>query len=281
MRAVLLRTGSYAVQSPPVFPGSAQLSLYRHDSAPSLFSCERSSVNSLRTSLHLDFNRRGDAPATASGIRRAFLERDVIRSEVRFSRLTEAGSRSFPARIPEEEFLSESDDDGIGSLSTIDGIWPEIWIPVEEPSFPGDGFGRGGKNRGGGDGGNGIGNGEDRSKIGAYYLEMLKSNPGDSLLLRNYGKFLHEVEKDTVRAEEYYGRGILASPGDGELLSLYGKLIWDTQRDGDRAKSYFDQAVHASPDNCSVLGSYAHFMWEAEDEEEESMGASPALAPAL
>lgn len=126
-------------------------------------------------------------------IRRAFSESDVIRSEVRFSRLTEAGSRSLPARIPEEEFLSESDDDGIGSLSTIDGIWSEIWIPVEEPNFPGDGFGRGGKNRGGGDGGNGTGNGEDRSKIGAYYLEMLKSNPGDSLLLRNYGKFLHEV----------------------------------------------------------------------------------------
>ncbi|CAJ2647218.1 unnamed protein product [Trifolium pratense] len=58
------------------------------------------------------------------------------------------------------------------------------------------------------------GNGGDRIKIGAYYEEMLKSNPTDALLLRNYGKFLHEVEKNMVRAEEYYGRAILANPED-------------------------------------------------------------------
>lgn len=48
---------------------------------------------------------------------------------------------------------------------------------------------------GGGDcGGNTVTvqEGEQR-KIGAYYQEMLKSNPDDPLLLRNYGKFLHEV----------------------------------------------------------------------------------------
>ncbi|PNX97877.1 TPR domain protein [Trifolium pratense] len=113
------------------------------------------------------------------------------------------------------------------------------------------------------------GNGGDRIKIGAYYEEMLKSNPTDALLLRNYGKFLHEVEKNMVRAEEYYGRAILANPEDGELLSLYGKLIWETNRDEERAKSYFDQAIHVAPDDSTVLGSYAHFMWEAEEEEDE------------
>ncbi|XP_058772595.1 uncharacterized protein LOC131646616 [Vicia villosa] len=112
------------------------------------------------------------------------------------------------------------------------------------------------------------GNGGERIKIGAYYEEMLKSNPTDALLLRNYGKFLHEVEKNLVRAEEYYGRAILANPEDGELLSLYGKLIWETNRDEERAKSYFDHAIHVSPDDSTVLGSYAHFMWEAEEEEE-------------
>ncbi|KAL7166852.1 hypothetical protein ACSBR2_037510 [Camellia fascicularis] len=106
-------------------------------------------------------------------------------------------------------------------------------------------------------------------KMGAYYREMLKSNPTNSLLLRNYGKFLHEVEGDMVKAEEYYGRAILASPGDGEVLCLYGKLIWDTQRDEDRANFYFDQAILASPNDCMVLGLYARFMWEAEEEEEE------------
>ncbi|QCD90792.1 hypothetical protein DEO72_LG4g1752 [Vigna unguiculata] len=98
------------------------------------------------------------------------------------------------------------------------------------------------------------GNGGERMKIDAYYEEMLKLNPTDALLLRNYGKFLHEVEKDTTRAEEYYGRAILANPSDGELLSLYGALIWETQRDEARAKSYFDQAIHAAPNDCTVLG---------------------------
>ncbi|PRQ18812.1 putative tetratricopeptide-like helical domain-containing protein [Rosa chinensis] len=110
---------------------------------------------------------------------------------------------------------------------------------------------------------------EERRKMGEYYQAMLKSNPSDPLLLRNYGQFLHEVEKDMVRAEEYYCRAILASPGDGELLSLYGKLIWESQRDKDRANSYFDQAVSASPNNCMVLGSFASFMWEVEEDEED------------
>ena len=34
---------------------------------------------------------------------------------------------------------------------------------------------------------------EERRKMGAYYEEMLKANPSDPLLLRNYGQFLHEV----------------------------------------------------------------------------------------
>ncbi|OMO80398.1 Tetratricopeptide-like helical [Corchorus olitorius] len=63
------------------------------------------------------------------------------------------------------------------------------------------------------------------------------------------GKFLHEVERDTKRAEEYYGRAILANPGDGEVVSLYGNLIWEKHRDESRAKSYFDRVVNASPDD--------------------------------
>ncbi|XP_042947541.1 uncharacterized protein LOC122280630 [Carya illinoinensis] len=270
MRAVLLRTGSVVVlPCSPVVPGSPRVSLSRQDSASCLFSAERSSVNSPRISMHFDSNRRRDSPARME-IRRAYSETDLIRCESQFSRLNGAGSRSFQSSLPEEECLSERDDEyGVGSLPKGAGIWPESGIPLEELGFFGGGFGRGGKKSCGGDGDNGIGNREERSRIGAYYLEMLKSNPEDSLLLRNYGKYLHEVENDTGRAEEYYGRAILASPGDGELLSLYGNLIWETQKDVDRAKSYFDQAVHASPDDCMVLGSYANFMWEAEEEEEE------------
>lgn len=177
-------------------------------------------------------------------IHRASPEREAEKFSPRRN-LNRTGSRSFPPIIHDkEQFLS-------------------VGVRSEDFEF------------GGGDGGDRReatftgGNGGERMKIGAYYEEMLKSNPTDALLLRNYAKFLHEVEKDAAKAEEYYGRAILANPGDGELLSLYGTLIWETQRDEERAKSYFDQAIHVAPDDCTVLGSYAHFMWEAEEEEEE------------
>ncbi|XP_076934894.1 uncharacterized protein LOC143601341 [Bidens hawaiensis] len=116
------------------------------------------------------------------------------------------------------------------------------------------------------------------NKIGAHYQKMLKTDhPNNPLLLRNYSKFLHEVEGDTVKAEEYYARAILANPGDGELLSLYGKLIWDMQRNEERAQSYFDQAVIASPDDCMVMGSYAQFMWEADEDEDEESGSKASV----
>ncbi|KAI3441864.1 uncharacterized protein J3R85_001915 [Psidium guajava] len=110
-----------------------------------------------------------------------------------------------------------------------------------------------------------------RAPIDDHYREMLESSPNCSLLLRNYAKYLHEVERDAERAEEYYARAILASPGDGEVLSLYGRLVWEAERDGDRARLYFDQAVNASPDDCTVLGSYARFLWEAGEEKEETV----------
>lgn len=256
MKAVLMGTGSVPVLS----PGSPRAALYLSDSVSGVFTGEKSPVTSPKISLHLDNNGRRDG-----GMRRAYSDTDMIRSEAGISRMSGVGSRSFPSMIPEEEYVSDSGSRGLKTNGA--GVWPEIGIPVEELEFSdGGGFDKLRKS-GGGD--NGIGNDEEKSKMAAYYLEMLKSNPGDSLLLRNYAKFLHEVVKDTVRAEEYYGRAILASPGDGELLSLYGRLIWETQRDGDRAKSYFDQAVYASPHDCMVLGSYAQFMWEAEEEEEE------------
>ncbi|CAA7406618.1 unnamed protein product [Spirodela intermedia] len=136
----------------------------------------------------------------------------------------------------------------------------------------GGGSGGGKPGRGGSDGG--------KSEMGAYYLEMLEADPGNPLLLVNYGRYLHEVEGDVEGAEECYGRAILASPGDGEVLSLYGKLIWETQGDETRAESYFERAVEASPDDCYVMGSYAHFLWDADEagEEDEDVRAAPAAA---
>ncbi|XP_022737908.1 uncharacterized protein LOC111290726 [Durio zibethinus] len=283
MKAVLLRAGSAPVISPALC-GSPRVSLSRQSSFGGVFYGERagSSVCSQIVSLHFPMNKR-KPKETPAQMRRAFSDTDIIRSESRIP----GESRCFPTGIPEEDYLSDGEvDREFQTLVTGNGtdrasfvpIWPEFGISMDEIGFSGDGFGNGGKS-GGDRGDDSYG---DKSKIGDYYQEMLKRYPSDSLLLRNYGRFLHEVEKDIEKAEEYYGRAILASPGDGEVLSLYGKLIWERHRDESRAKSYFDRAITAAPDDCMVLGSYAQFMWEAEeDEEEEEMGDKVGVSPAM
>ncbi|CAK8540345.1 unnamed protein product [Lathyrus sativus] len=221
-------------------------SLIRTGSVPVLSGSPRTSL-SRQVSFSGDKNHHVQSPRLSlhsrstdqypNGINRALSESAVIRS-------------------PSEDFGFSRNLNRSGSQ----------YLPLEEAGLGGGGCGHGDVTVTSG------GNGGERIKIGEYYEEMLKSNPTDALLLRNYGKFLHEVEKNLVRAEEYYGRAILANPEDGELLSLYGKLIWETNRDEERAQSYFDQAIHAAPDDSTVLGSYAHFMWEAEEEEMAANG---------
>ncbi|KAL8112686.1 hypothetical protein AgCh_020123 [Apium graveolens] len=253
MKSSLIRTGSSG--SLPVHSSFVPTS--PRVSVPGKYSGEKSK-SSPAISLHFHVNQTPN--------RRVSSESDLKLSG-NFAKLTRERSQSFPAIIPEEDYFS----DGGALILTENGFNHEIYTPVDELAFSGDGIGKG-RAFGGGRGGYGFGSGggnSDRKDIGAYYQEMLKSDPMNSLLLRNYGKFLHEVEGDSVKAEECYGRAILASPGDGEVLSLYGKFIWETQRDGDRAKSYFSQAVQASPEDSMVMGSYAQFMWEAEDDEED------------
>ncbi|KAK8944931.1 hypothetical protein KSP39_PZI008593 [Platanthera zijinensis] len=162
-------------------------------------------------------------------------------------------------------------------------------VAVTEVDLSGGGKGSG-VNTVAGSGGDGRERG-DRG-LGSYYLEMLKADPGNSLLLRNYGRFLHEVEGDLQKADYYYSRAILATPDDGELLSLYGRLVWESQKDCRRADEYYERAVAASPDDCEnglidrcsyVMGSYAHFLWEAEEEDEEiaRVTSSPPLVEAI
>ncbi|MBA0634858.1 hypothetical protein Godav_029061 [Gossypium davidsonii] len=265
MKAAILRAGSLPVTS-SALPGSPKVSLSRQSSFGAVFPGERSgfSLSSPIVSLHFPMDKRKPKESRAQ-IRRALSETDIIKSETRVP----GGSRCFTAGIPEEEYVSDYEIDG--------GFRTEFGISMEEIGFSGDGFGTGGKI--GGD--NGDDSYGDKRKMGDYYREMLKLNPGDPLLLRNYGRFLHEVEKDMERAEEYYGRAILASPGDGEVLSLYGNLIWERHRDESRAKSYFDRAVTASPDDCMVLGSYANFLWDAEEDDEEEVEMSRAMVAAF
>ncbi|KAA3475827.1 Tetratricopeptide-like helical [Gossypium australe] len=288
MKAVILRGGSIPVTSPALTASSPKVSLSRQSSFAGLYSACQRTLSSPLISLLSPMDKR-KPKGTHPHIRRALSDSDIARSVSR----SPVGSRCISAGIPEEECASDGEVDrelralvtgnGIDRAASFAPVWPEYSIPKEEIDFSGDGLGNGGKH-----GGNhGDDSFDHKSKISDYYRGMLNLNPADSLLLRNYGRFLHEVEKDTERAEEYYGRAILVSPGDGEVLSLYAKLIWERHRDKSRARSYFDRAMTASPDDCMVLGSYAHFMWETEeddgDNEEDEMddifGISAPLVP--
>ncbi|XP_009767922.1 uncharacterized protein [Nicotiana sylvestris] len=102
-----------------------------------------------------------------------------------------------------------------------------------------------------------------------YYRRMIKENPHNPLLLRNYAQFLCQNKGDLLGAEEYYSRAILADPTDGETISHYAILIWQLYRDKSKASSYFKRAVQASPENSDVLAAYARFLWETEEDEDE------------
>ncbi|KAJ3681690.1 hypothetical protein LUZ60_014263 [Juncus effusus] len=159
---------------------------------------------------------------------------------------------------------------------SVDSIVTEEEKKAEEEKEVFDGgIGKGGKGgNGGSDGGNGQNQNENnKKKIHDRYKQMLKSDPTNPLLLRNYGKFLHEVEDDVEGAEEMYGRALLENPADGEVFMLYGRLLWEKRRDKDRAAVYMDRAVEASPNDSEVLRARALFLWEAgEDEEDEEEG---------
>ncbi|CAM0956039.1 unnamed protein product [Alopecurus aequalis] len=148
--------------------------------------------------------------------------------------------------------------------------------PMEDCFDGSGGKGNNGSGRGGGNGGGG-GSGSQSAGMGEHYRRVLRLEPDNPLLLRNYGKYMHEVERDLAGAEEYYGRALLACPGDADLLSLYGRVLWEADQDKDRADGYFQRAVQAAPDDC--------FLWDAEeDDDEEATTAvacgSPALVPA-
>ncbi|KAG8084274.1 hypothetical protein GUJ93_ZPchr0010g7663 [Zizania palustris] len=148
----------------------------------------------------------------------------------------------------------------------------------EEVEGAGAGAGKGndrsGRGRRGGDGG---GQGMHMN-MGEYYRRVLRMEPENPLVLRNYGRYLQEVEGDMAGAEDCYGRALLSCPDDGDLLTLYGRVLWEARQDKERAATYLERAVQAAPDDCYVLGSYASFLWDAEqedDDDETPESASP------
>nr|XP_004242780.1 uncharacterized protein LOC101248118 [Solanum lycopersicum] len=137
-----------------------------------------------------------------------------------------------------------------------------------------DGGGSGGDGSGKKCGGDGDGDGDSDGdsfeySTDLYYTKMIQADPGNSLLLGNYARFLKEVSGNMVKAEEYCERAILANPSDGNVLSFYADLIWRAHKDVPRANNYFHKALKVAPNDCYVLASYAHFLWDVEDEEEE------------
>lgn len=132
-------------------------------------------------------------------------------------------------------------------------IPPVLESPFEEhEDLDGAGAGRNGGagghgGRGGGAGGSGSGCG-----MGEYYRRVLRVDPGNPLLLRNYGTYLHDVERDLAGAEACYARALLASPADADLLSLYARVIWEARQEKERAEGYFERAVQAAPDDWYV-----------------------------
>ncbi|KAG6501869.1 uncharacterized protein LOC121994483 [Zingiber officinale] len=259
--AILVRSGSFLAS--PRKDGS-------HDSGFDSFL--RQSTSSLlspryRPTAALHFQAEGARKGPL--LRRCRSEADIVGS----NRPHRAGFRA-PIRVQ----VAEEDELGV----SVPMRRQASLVGQEQVEYSGDGTGKG-KNVGGSGKGDGeSGNGDSNRRISDYYQQMLQIDPSNPLLLRNYGRFLHEVEGDAKAAEGCYGRAILASPGDGEVLSLYGQLVWETHRDEERAKGYFERAVQASPNDCYVLGSYAHFLWNAGEEEDEAgTEESSALVEAL
>ncbi|RRT77519.1 hypothetical protein B296_00001410 [Ensete ventricosum] len=167
---------------------------------------------------------------------------------------------------------SELDESGAAAAEAV-----SVGVVTDACSGGGDGGGgRGRRGSGGGGAENGSGglinpsdsnHGDDTTD--AYYLQMIKADPGNSLILGNYAKFLKEVRGDVAKAQEYCERAILANPGDAGVLALYADLVWETSHDAPRAETYFRRVVQAAPGDCYILASYARFLWDAEEEEEE------------
>ncbi|KAG2550282.1 uncharacterized protein LOC120651551 [Panicum virgatum] len=189
------------------------------------------------------------------------------------------------AAIPAILEADEEEDAGSRAPAGLDRL-----LDAAGAGRNGVGGGQGGGGASGGSGGQGSG-----CDMGEYYRRVLLLDPANPLLLRNYGKYLHEVEGDLAGAEGCYARALLECPGDADLLSLYARVIWEARQEKDRAEAYFERAVQAAPDDCYVLGSYASFLWDAEEDDDEAAPAattpaavaapaapcdSPALVPA-
>ncbi|KAI3709449.1 hypothetical protein L2E82_39212 [Cichorium intybus] len=201
-------------------------------------------------------------------ISRASSESDLIGISHPKRRNSLSSVNSLLSSVAVEEDVEAEEIESRGLLFSSSGLDCNEGCGVQLMVDGNGGSGGGGKICGGRRG-NGDYYGSDGTDV--YYQSMIEANPGNSLILGNYAKYLKEVRGDLFKAEEYCSRAILANPNDGNALSMYADLIWETQKDASRAQSYFDQAVKASPDDCYVMASYARFLWDADEEDDEEV----------
>ncbi|KAL6959194.1 hypothetical protein U1Q18_043137 [Sarracenia purpurea var. burkii] len=272
---MLLRSSSTPVLD-SWFPHSKESSMSSESAEISLQIPRTRSVSMISAS-----SSPANEESAAKRMTRALSDGDLRDLSISKRRLFSTSSNGWPA-ITVEEKEEEEREVVVGSESS-----DPILEPVDRVLYLGSGLGEivvveeegqmgsvvvGGGSGGGGrwiDGGGGSDGGDGYDSTDVFYQKMIEANPGNTLLLGNYARFLKEVRGDLVKAEEYCGRAILANPSDGNVLSLYADLIWKTHKDASRAETYFDQAVKASPDDCYVLASYARFLWDAEEEDED------------
>ncbi|XP_078156011.1 uncharacterized protein LOC144551778 [Carex rostrata] len=221
--------------------------------------------------------------------------RDSISMELRRARSETDLFQSGSARMPLLPLPLEEDEKDAMTTElkrqalTVQGMVTKeepLELELEEEEFEaresfGSGMGNGGNSNftNGSKGGQGSGDQSENRRFHDRYQELLRSDPGNPLLLRNYGKFLQEVEGNVKGAEECYGRAILVNPwpGDGELLMLYGMLVWENYREKERAGAYLHKATEVSPHDCMVLAAYAKFLWEVGDENDEDTNTDESM----
>ncbi|KAJ0266435.1 Tetratricopeptide repeat [Hirschfeldia incana] len=197
------------------------------------------------------------------------MKRTASESDLRHLTSTKPPARKFLSGGGGGALMEEDVEEGIGfGIIRTDGF---SW-GLDDTEVSGGCGGGGGVIHGGG---NGDGEDGDDDSTDVHYRKMIEANPGNGIFLSNYAKFLKEVRKDYLRAEEYCGRAILTNPNDGSVLAMYAELVWTIHKDSSRAESYFVRAVAAAPDDCYVQASYARFLWDADEEEDEEEELEP------
>ncbi|CAI9771222.1 unnamed protein product [Fraxinus pennsylvanica] len=108
----------------------------------------------------------------------------------------------------------------------------------------------------------------DGDDLENYYKMMVREDPSNPFLLRNYARLL-QTKGDFLGAEEYHSCAILGDPEDYQTLMQYAKLMWELYRDQDKASTYFERAAQAASEDSHVLAAQASFLWEIDDNEDE------------